>query len=87
MNIRLLSCKELLFNGSAEMVTLPGTLGDIGVLHGHTPLLTSLREGVISIYKDKNNSNTESYSILDGFVQIMPEFCFIYIIGSYSREE
>ena len=33
-----------------DMVVVPGVEGDFGVLRGHTPLLTTIRPGVVDIY-------------------------------------
>lgn len=45
----LVSPERLLLSVDAEMVTVPGSEGDFGVLAGHAPLISSLRPGVIEI--------------------------------------
>ena len=45
----LVSPEQLLLAGEADMVSLPGTEGDMGILPGHAPLITSLRPGVIEV--------------------------------------
>ena len=45
----LVSPERLLMSEDVDMVTLPGTDGDFGVLPGHAPVLSSLRPGVIEV--------------------------------------
>jgi F-type H+-transporting ATPase subunit epsilon len=45
----LVSPEQLLLSGEADMVSLPGSEGDMGILPGHAPLITSLRPGVIQV--------------------------------------
>lgn len=43
--IRILTPQQLLFEGQAESVTLPGTAGSFSVLKGHAPIISSLEKG------------------------------------------
>ena len=45
----LVSPERLLLSGEAEMVTLPGTEGEFGVLPGHAPVISTLKPGVIDV--------------------------------------
>ncbi len=54
----------------AEEVQLPGTLGVLGVLPGHTPLLTTLGIGELMFRSD----HRESYLALQwGFAEVLPD--------------
>jgi F-type H+-transporting ATPase subunit epsilon len=46
----LVSPEKLLFSGEVNQVDMPGTEGDLGVLAGHAPLVTTLRQGILVIY-------------------------------------
>ena len=46
----LVSPEKLLFSGEVTQVDMPGTEGDLGVLAGHAPLVTTLRPGILVIY-------------------------------------
>jgi len=50
-----------------DSVTIPGVDGDFAVLEGHTPFITKIRPGVLSV---DNHSNTTEYAIHDGFVTV-----------------
>ena len=46
----LVSPEKLLFSGEVDQVDMPGTEGDLGVLAGHAPLVTTLRPGILVIF-------------------------------------
>ena len=51
----LVSPEQLLFNDEVGMIIVPGKDGDIGVLPGHSKVLSSLRPGRVMVYgEDKN---------------------------------
>ena len=72
----LVSPKQLVFNDEIGMVIAPGMDGDIGVLPGHSKLLTSLRPGRIMIY-NKEKQLLKSFFVSSGFAEINPEKCII----------
>lgn len=45
----LVSPERVLVSEQARMVVVPGDDGDFGVLAGHTPLLSSIRPGVVTV--------------------------------------
>ena len=40
MRVDVVSAEEEIFSGEAEFVALPGESGELGILPGHTPLIT-----------------------------------------------
>ena len=50
IEFELVAPEKLLVSKAVEMVVVPGTEGDFGVLVGHAPLISSLRNGVIEIH-------------------------------------
>ena len=48
----LVSPEKLLFSGEVNQVDIPGSEGDFGVLAGHAPIVTTLRPGILVIYRD-----------------------------------
>ncbi|MCJ2008732.1 F0F1 ATP synthase subunit epsilon [Methylobacterium sp. J-092] len=59
-----------LYSGEVESVQLPGTEGEMTVLAGHAPVLTSLRVGVI-VVTERTNSGKRIY-VRGGFADIGP---------------
>jgi F-type H+-transporting ATPase subunit epsilon len=45
----LVSPERMLLSEDVDMVTLPGAEGDMGVLAGHAPVISTLRPGVIDV--------------------------------------
>ena len=45
----LVAPERLLLSTEADMVVVPGTEGDFGVMPGHSPVMATLRSGVIDV--------------------------------------
>jgi F-type H+-transporting ATPase subunit epsilon len=63
----LVSPERLLLSAEADMVTVPGTEGYMGVIAGHAPLVSTLRAGMIDVLRDGKD---ERYFIRGGFAEI-----------------
>lgn len=66
----LVSPENLLLSGEAEMVTIPGTEGDMGILAKHAAVMTSLRPGLIGVKMADGTEN--DYFVRGGFADITP---------------
>ena len=64
----LVSPERLLLSEDADMVTIPGTEGVLGVMAGHMPLITTLRPGVISV--DGGAQANQRFVVLGGFAEV-----------------
>jgi F-type H+-transporting ATPase subunit epsilon len=65
----LVSPEKLLFSGEVDQVDVPGSEGDFGVLAGHAPLVTTLRPGLLTMYRDGG----ELRVVIDGgFAEVGP---------------
>jgi F-type H+-transporting ATPase subunit epsilon len=49
--VDVVSAEKSIFSGEAKFVALPGESGELGILHGHTPLITRIRPGSVRIEK------------------------------------
>ena len=45
IKVDVVSAEESIFSGDAELVSLPGKSGELGILPGHVPLITLIRPG------------------------------------------
>ena len=72
----LVAPEQLLFNDEVGMVIVPGKDGDIGVLPGHSKVLSSLRPGRVMVYGEDKNL-LKSFFVTGGFVVINPEKCIV----------
>ena len=59
------------------MAVIPGSEGDFGVLAGHTPLIATVRTGVVEIYRDNMNDVSERIFVAGGFADVSNENCTI----------
>lgn len=58
MTLKIISAKEIAFEGAATSVTLPGTMGAFTVLDRHASLISTLAPGKI-VYKDQDGAEHE----------------------------
>ena len=71
----LVSPERLLISEPVEMVVVPGTEGDFGVLPGHAPFITTLRPGVITVYE--NHQPKEAIFVAGGVAEVTQERCTV----------
>ena len=57
------------------MVVVPGSEGDFGVLHGHAPLISTVRPGVIEVFQ--GNKVEQRFLVVGGFAEVTPERCTV----------
>ena len=72
----LVSPEQLIFNDKVGMIIVPGKEGDIGVLPGHSKLLSSLRPGRVMVYGEDKNL-LKSFFVSAGFAEVNPEKCIV----------
>ena len=72
-NIRLevVTPDKEVVNDMAQIVMAPGSLGEFGVLSGHTPFMTSLKTGAIH-YRDQNGKDQYVF-VSGGFAETLPD--------------
>tara|TARA_B100001769_G_C21630665_1_gene352650 strand:+ start:69 stop:458 length:390 start_codon:yes stop_codon:yes gene_type:complete len=72
----LVSPEKLIFNDDVGMIIIPGKDGDLGVLPGHSKLMSSLRPGRVMVYGEEKNL-LKSFFVSGGFVEINAEKCIV----------
>ena len=50
LHFELVTPEKLVRSEDVYMVTVPGSEGDFGVLAGHTPVMSTIRDGAIKVY-------------------------------------
>lgn len=66
----IVSAEEELFSGRVEMVIAHGHMGDLGILPGHTPLISTIKPGPVRVIKQ--GGGEEVYYISGGFIEVQP---------------
>ena len=72
----LVSPENLIFNDEVGTIIVPGKDGDLGVLPGHTQVMSSLRPGRVMVYSEDKNL-VKSFFVSGGFAEINPEKCIV----------
>jgi F-type H+-transporting ATPase subunit epsilon len=75
VGFELVSPERLLLSEDVEMVVVPGTEGDFGVLPRHTPMISTVRPGVIRVFE--NGAVKDSIFVSGGFAEVTPERCTV----------
>ena len=71
IQVDVVSAEELIFSGPAEFVVLPGVVGELGILPGHTPLLTQIKPGAVRM-KLPGVEAEEFVFVQGGFLEVQP---------------
>ncbi len=75
VNLEIVSPERLLLSRPVDMVVIPASEGDMGVLEGHAPAIVMLRGGVLALYEDDRITN-QMY-VAGGFAEVTPERCTV----------
>ncbi|APX94799.1 F0F1 ATP synthase subunit epsilon [Halomonas sp. 1513] len=67
----IVSAEEAVFSGEVEQVVAAGIMGDLGILPGHTPLLTELQPGPVRV--TLAGGVEENFYISGGFLEVQPK--------------
>jgi F-type H+-transporting ATPase subunit epsilon len=73
--LEIVSPEKLLLSRSVDMVVIPASEGDMGVLGGHSPMIVMLRGGTISLYE--GDQVTEKLFVSGGFAEVTTERCTV----------
>ena len=71
--LEIISPNEIIFEKEIDLVILPGSEGDLGILKDHMPFLTSLRVGIVYIYLEKKI--IETFLVTGGIVEVSQNRC------------
>ena len=77
LHVSIISPTQSLFDGTVAMVEIPGSEGDFAILPQHAPVLSRLREGVITVHgADKS---LQTFDVADGYVDMADNACTILL--------
>jgi F-type H+-transporting ATPase subunit epsilon len=86
MSIRceIVSQDRTVFQGEADMVLLPGTDGEMGILPHHAPLLTTLKYGIIRV---RSQGEEKIFTVAGGIAEVQPDLVTILADAAEDIEE
>jgi F-type H+-transporting ATPase subunit epsilon len=70
VNLNVVSAEEELFSGRIESLQITGSEGELGIMPGHAPLLTSLKPGMARIVK--YGGEEEVIYLSGGMLEVQP---------------
>jgi F-type H+-transporting ATPase subunit epsilon len=70
IKVDVVSAEERVYSGQAKFVALPGEAGELGVLPGHTPLITRIRPGAVRI--EDENGDEQFVFVAGGILEVQP---------------
>ncbi|WDE11900.1 F0F1 ATP synthase subunit epsilon [Thalassomonas haliotis] len=70
VNLNVVSAEESLFSGSIKSLQITGSEGELGIMPGHAPLLTSLKPGMARIVK--SDDTEEVIYLSGGMLEVQP---------------
>jgi F-type H+-transporting ATPase subunit epsilon len=76
VQFELVTPERLMLSTEVEMVVVPGTEGNFGVLPGHSPLISTIRPGMIDIYQTRA-AISERIFVVSGIAEVTPERCTV----------
>ena len=75
VQFELVTPERLLVSREVEMVVVPGSEGNFGVLPGHAPFISTIRAGTVDIYEGR--TVTERIFVVGGLAEVTPERCTV----------
>jgi F-type H+-transporting ATPase subunit epsilon len=69
LQFEFVSPENVLFSGEVDQVDVPGAEGHMGIFAGHAPMVTTLRPGIVTIFR---GSTREPVVITGGFAEVGP---------------
>ncbi len=76
VQFELVTPERLVLSTMVEMVVVPGTEGNFGVLPGHAPLISTIRPGMIEIYETRPTISDRIF-VVSGIAEVTPERCTV----------
>jgi F-type H+-transporting ATPase subunit epsilon len=84
LHLEFVSPERVLFSGDVDQVDLPGAEGDMGILPGHAPLVTALRPGIVTVFRD---GKREPIVVIGGFAEVSPAGLTVLADNAVARPD
>ena len=71
IQVDVVSAEESIFSGEATFVALPGEAGELGIMPGHTPLITRIKPGSVRV--KLTDGSEEFIFVAGGVLEVQPK--------------
>ena len=69
-NLTIVSAERKIFEGEVKQIQATGVEGELGILPGHTPLLTAIKQGIVKF--TLQDGNEDVIYVSGGFLEVQP---------------
>ncbi len=80
----IVSQDRMVWEGDADIVVVPGTDGEMGILPNHAPLLSTLRYGILTV---RHGDKEEHFTVAGGVVEVQPNLITVLADAAENVEE
>ena len=84
-NFELVSPERLLVSSQVVSVTIPATEGEMTVMANHSPVMTTVKPGVVAV--SDADGGSEKYVVFGGFADILPSGCTLLAESAVRMNE
>ena len=67
LQLKIVSPEKVEYDGAAERILVPGTMGQFEILNDHAPIISTLQKGTVEYVNKEGKSSLE---IQGGFVEV-----------------
>ena len=85
MNVEILTPDQLIYEGEASGIQLPGVDGSFEILNNHAPLIAALKAGSLRLNGATNNASI-IWNIKAGFVEVLNNHIIVLTEGAKKAE-
>jgi F-type H+-transporting ATPase subunit epsilon len=69
LHFELVTPERLVLSEDVYMVVVPGTEGEFGVLQGHAPFMSTVRDGALKVYA-RDGAEPRTIQVRGGFAEV-----------------
>ena len=84
MHLDVVSAEESIYSGTVQEVIAPGSLGDLGILSGHSQLITTLKAGELQY---KTDEGMASLFVAGGIMEVQPSIVTVLTDTAVRSED
>jgi F-type H+-transporting ATPase subunit epsilon len=85
VEFELVTPERLVISRGVDMVVVPGAEGDFGVLPGHTPMISTVRPGIVNVYEGREI--VERMFVAGGFAEVTAARCTVLADRAMAVDE
>lgn len=80
----IVSQDRMVWEGDADIVIVPGTAGEMGILPNHAPLLSTLKYGILKV---RTKGKEEVFTVAGGIIEVQPDQITVLADSAENVEE